>query len=43
MYHEYTINTSGESDRGSRRVVTGQGGEIYYTDDHYQSFRAVLR
>ncbi|MFE6486216.1 ribonuclease domain-containing protein [Streptomyces sp. NPDC088747] len=42
-YHEYTVRTPGESDRGARRIVTGQGGEIYYTDDHYKSFRAVLR
>ncbi|MET8411186.1 ribonuclease domain-containing protein [Streptomyces sp. NPDC005195] len=42
-YHEYTVRTPGEQDRGARRVVTGQSGEIYYTDDHYKSFRAVLR
>ncbi|MGW2422603.1 ribonuclease domain-containing protein [Streptomyces sp. NPDC001709] len=42
-YHEYTVRTPGSRDRGARRIVTGQGGEIYYTDDHYDSFRAVLR
>ncbi|MFF4348513.1 ribonuclease domain-containing protein [Streptomyces sp. NPDC001530] len=42
-YHEYTVRTPGERDRGARRIVAGQGGEIYYTDDHYNSFRAVLR
>ncbi|MFC9284775.1 ribonuclease domain-containing protein [Streptomyces collinus] len=42
-YHEYTVPTPGAHDRGARRLVTGQGGEIYYTDDHYNSFRAVLR
>lgn len=42
-YHEYTVRTPGSRDRGARRLVTGQGGEIYYTDDHYNSFRAVLR
>ncbi|MFI8102919.1 ribonuclease domain-containing protein [Streptomyces sp. NPDC086023] len=42
-YHEYTVRTPGERDRGARRIVTGRGGEFYYTDDHYQSFRAVLR
>ncbi|MFJ8992807.1 ribonuclease domain-containing protein [Streptomyces sp. NPDC102279] len=42
-YHEYTVRTPGEGDRGARRIVTGQSGEIYYTDDHYDSFKAVLR
>ncbi|WP_330456677.1 guanine-specific ribonuclease N1 and T1 [Streptomyces sp. NBC_00820] len=42
-YHEYTVTTPGSRDRGARRIVTGQRGEIYYTDDHYSSFRAVLR
>lgn len=42
-YHEYTVPTPGSRDRGARRIVTGQGGETYYTDDHYDSFRAVLR
>ncbi|MET7453628.1 ribonuclease domain-containing protein [Streptomyces sp. NPDC005574] len=42
-YHEYTVPTPGSRDRGARRLVTGRGGETYYTDDHYDSFRAVLR
>ncbi|QEV17009.1 ribonuclease domain-containing protein [Streptomyces alboniger] len=42
-YREYTVRTPGERDRGARRIVTGSGGEIYYTDDHYASFKAVLR
>ncbi|MFJ3671669.1 ribonuclease domain-containing protein [Streptomyces sp. NPDC090106] len=42
-YHEYTVPTPGSRDRGARRIVTGRGDEIYYTDDHYDSFRAVLR
>ncbi|RZU28804.1 ribonuclease T1 [Streptomyces sp. BK022] len=42
-YHEYTVPTPGSGGRGARRMVTGDGGEFYYTDDHYNSFRAVLR
>jgi ribonuclease T1 len=40
-YREYTVKTPGEKDRGARRIVTGKGGERYYTDDHYQSFRRI--
>ncbi|WP_351224275.1 ribonuclease domain-containing protein [Streptomyces sp. NPDC002133] len=42
-YREYTVRTPGERDRGARRIVTGQSGEIYYTDDHYATFTEVLR
>lgn len=41
-YHEYTVETPGESDRGARRIVTGEGGEMYYTDDHYASFERIV-
>jgi ribonuclease T1 len=37
-YREYTVETPGSSDRGARRLVIGEGGETYYTDDHYASF-----
>ncbi|GAA1117747.1 hypothetical protein GCM10009630_14330 [Kribbella jejuensis] len=40
-YHEYTVTTPGEKDRGARRIVTGNAGERYYTDDHYKSFRRI--
>lgn len=40
-YREYTVETPGGSDRGARRIIVGRGGEIYYTDDHYASFRRV--
>ena len=42
-YREYTVKTPGESDRGPRRIVAGGGGELYYTADHYASFKRVLR
>ncbi|MET9437825.1 ribonuclease domain-containing protein [Streptomyces sp. NPDC006551] len=41
-YLEYTVPTPGERDRGARRLVTGRGGEVYYTDDHYETFREVV-
>lgn len=40
-YREYTVETPGENDRGARRIVAGRGGELYYTDDHYDSFRRI--
>ncbi|GAA4619518.1 hypothetical protein GCM10023108_44810 [Saccharopolyspora hordei] len=38
-YHEYTVETPGSDDRGARRFVVGEGGEYFYTDDHYESFK----
>ena len=42
-YHEYTVPTPGAHDRGARRIITGGDppSAYYYTDDHYQSFRAL--
>lgn len=42
-YREYTVITPGSSDRGARRIVAGREGELYYTDDHYESFRRIVR
>lgn len=40
-YREYTVRTPGSDDRGARRIIAGAGGELYYTDDHYDSFRRI--
>ena len=40
-YREYTVRTPGVKSRGARRIVAGKGGEFYYTDDHYRSFRRI--
>lgn len=37
-YHEYTVPTPGERDRGARRIISGRPGEYYYTPDHYRTF-----
>lgn len=42
-YREYTVITPGSPDRGARRIVAGSEGELYYTDDHYDSFREVIQ
>ena len=41
-YHEYTVPTPGAHDRGARRIIAGQAGELYYTDDHYRTFKRIL-
>ena len=41
-YREYTVKTPGARDRAARRIVAGKGGEYYYTDDHYRSFRRIV-
>ncbi|OXM53430.1 ribonuclease domain-containing protein [Amycolatopsis alba] len=40
-YHEYTVPTPGSSNRGTRRIVTGTGGEYFYTGDHYKTFSVI--
>src|SRR4051794_12671932 len=42
-YHEYTVKTPGERTRGARRIIAGTGGELFYTDDHYNHFRRIIR
>jgi ribonuclease T1 len=41
-YREYTVKTPGAGDRGARRIVAGRDGTLYYTDDHYRSFKRIL-
>ena len=40
-YREYTVPTPGSPDRGARRIITGRGGQYYYTGDHYETFQRV--
>ena len=41
-YREYTVRTPGERSRGARRIVAGRDGTLYYSDDHYRSFKRIL-
>jgi ribonuclease T1 len=41
-YREYTVPTPGARDRGARRIVAGRERELFYTDDHYRTFRRIL-
>jgi len=40
-YREYTVQLPGERTRGAHRLVVGDHGEVYWTEDHYQSFSVV--
>lgn len=42
-YHEYTVRTPGSPDRGARRIIAGRDGTLYYTDDHYDSFKRIIQ
>lgn len=42
-YREYTVETPGSDDRGARRIVAGDDGLLYWTDDHYASFALIGR
>jgi RHS repeat-associated protein len=37
-YTEFVHPTPGVNGPGPQRVITGQGGELYYTPDHYGTF-----
>ena len=41
-YREYTVPTPGVTHRGARRIIAGRDGELYYTQDHYRSFRRIV-
>ena len=45
-YHEYTVATPGERNRGTRRIVCGGAPKApdacFYTADHYASFRKIV-
>lgn len=37
-YYECDIDALGENRRGAKRIVYSDDGEIYYTEDHYETF-----
>lgn len=41
-YREYTVETPGSDDRGARRIVGGDDGVLFWTDDHYDSFSQIV-
>ena len=37
-YKECDIDTDGAKERGAKRIVFGNDGSVWYTDDHYETF-----
>lgn len=47
-YREYTVKTPWGRNRGARRIICGgqvptQPDACYYTNDHYASFRVIVK
>lgn len=40
-YKEYVHPTPGVSGPGPQRIILGKEGEVYYTSDHYRSFKRL--
>ena len=40
-YYECDIDTAGKSSRGAKRIVWSSDGLIYYTGDHYNTFKLL--
>lgn len=40
-YREFVVPTPGEHGPGPQRLVVGKAGEMFYTSDHYQTFRRL--
>ena len=41
VYYECDVDTKGTNSRGANRLVYSNDGLIYYTMDHYESFRLL--
>jgi filamentous hemagglutinin len=40
-YREYVVRTPGLRSVGPQRLVVGRDGEVFYTSDHYATFKQV--
>ena len=40
-YREYHVPTDEFRPPGPQRIITGEGGEVYYTPNHYESFQRI--
>lgn len=41
VYYECDVDTKGEDSRGAHRLVYSNDGLIYYTSDHYETFKLL--
>lgn len=40
-YHECDIDTLGKTSRGAKRIVWSDDFDVYYTEDHYETFELL--
>ena len=40
-YYECDIDTQGKTSRGKKRIIYSEDGDIWYTDDHYDTFEQL--
>ena len=40
-YKEYVHPTPGENGPGPQRIIIGKQGEVWYTADHYKTFKKI--
>ena len=40
-YREYVVRTPGIAHAGPQRLIVGDGGELFYTADHYATFQRI--
>ena len=43
QYRECDIDTRGAESRGPKRIVYSDDGDIYYTEDHYETFTQLVK
>ena len=41
IYYECDIDTEGKTSRGKKRIVYSKDGDIWYTEDHYDTFKLL--
>ncbi len=41
IYYECDIDTEDKKSRGTKRIVYSEDGDIWYTEDHYDSFELL--